>query len=74
MLLSETQDPAQRLPLYLRLADAQQHKLVSYGAALDVVLDAVRKYPSRILALGPRRRTGAIGGPPDGPWAKCSAK
>jgi len=48
VLLTETQDPAQRLPLYLRLADAQQHKLVSYGSALDVVLEAVRKYPSEL--------------------------
>ena len=48
VLLTETQDPAQRLPLYLRLADAQQHKLVSYGAALDVVLEAVRKYPGEL--------------------------
>jgi len=49
VLLTETQDPAQRLPLYLRLADAQQHKLVSYGSALDVVLEAARKYPSELL-------------------------
>jgi len=48
VLLAETQDPALRLPLYLRLADAQQHKLVSYGSALDVVLEAVRKYPSEL--------------------------
>jgi len=48
VLLTETQDPALRLPLYLRLADAQQHKLVSYGSALDVVLEAVRKYPSEL--------------------------
>jgi len=48
VLLTETQDPALRLPLYLRLADAQQHKLVSYGAALDTVLDAVRRYPSEL--------------------------
>jgi len=48
VLLTETKDPAQRLPLYLRLADAQQHKLVSYGAALDVVLEAVRKYPGEL--------------------------
>jgi golgin subfamily B member 1 len=48
VLLSETTDPAQRLPLYLRLADAQQHKLSSHGSALDVVLEAVRKYPSEL--------------------------
>src|SRR6478735_9225053 len=48
VLLTETKDPAQRLPLYLRLADAQQNKLVSYGAALDTVLDAVRRYPSEL--------------------------
>jgi len=53
VLLTETQDPAQRLPLYLRLADAQQHKLSSYGSALDVLLEAVRKYPSE-LALWDR--------------------
>ncbi|MEI9949489.1 MAG: tetratricopeptide repeat protein [Pseudomonadota bacterium] len=49
VLLTETKDPAQRLPLYLRLADAQQHKLSSHGSALDVVLEAVRKYPSELL-------------------------
>jgi len=48
VLLAETADPASRLPLYLRLADAQQHKLSSYGSALDVVLEAVRKYPSEL--------------------------
>jgi len=48
VLLAETQDPAQRLPLYLRLADAQQHKLSSHGSALDVVLEAVRRYPSEL--------------------------
>ncbi|HKO52522.1 MAG TPA: tetratricopeptide repeat protein [Polyangiaceae bacterium] len=48
VLLTETQDASARLPLYLRLADAQQHKLVSYGSALDVVLEAVRKYPSEL--------------------------
>ena len=48
VLLSETKDPALRLPLYLRLADAQQKKLSSYGSALDVVLEAVRQYPSEL--------------------------
>jgi len=48
VLLTETTDPAQRLPLYLRLADAQQHKLSSHGSALDVVLEAVRKYPNEL--------------------------
>lgn len=48
VLLAETKDKAERLPLYLRLADAQQHKLSSYGSALDVVLEAVRQYPSEL--------------------------
>jgi tetratricopeptide (TPR) repeat protein len=48
VLLSETKDPALRLPLFLRLADAQQKKLSSYGSALDVVLEAVRLYPSEL--------------------------
>ncbi|HWZ92099.1 MAG TPA: hypothetical protein VNW92_24720, partial [Polyangiaceae bacterium] len=48
VLLGETKDPAQRLPLYVRLADAHQHKLHSHGAALDVVLEAVRQYPSEL--------------------------
>jgi golgin subfamily B member 1 len=53
VLLSETKDRAQRLPLYVRLADAHQNKLSSHGAALDVVLEAVRQYPSE-LALWDR--------------------
>jgi golgin subfamily B member 1 len=48
VLLSETKDPELRLPLYLRLADAQQKKLSSYGSALDVLLEAVRHYPSEL--------------------------
>ena len=48
VLLGETKDPALRLPLYLRLADAQQNKLSSFGSALDVVLEAVRQYPSEL--------------------------
>jgi tetratricopeptide (TPR) repeat protein len=48
VLLAETKDPALRLPLYLRLADAQQHKLSSFGSALDVVLEAVRQYPNEL--------------------------
>ncbi len=48
VLLAETKDPALRLALYVRLADAQQHKLSSYGNALDVVLEAVRLYPSEL--------------------------
>ena len=48
VLLGETSDSAERLPLYLRLANTQQHKLNSFGAALDVVLEAVRRYPSEL--------------------------
>ncbi|MEP7050833.1 MAG: tetratricopeptide repeat protein [Pseudomonadota bacterium] len=48
VLLAETNDPALRLPLYLRLADAQQHKMSSFGSALDVVLEAARRYPSEL--------------------------
>ena len=48
VLLAETKDKDERLPLYLRLADAQQHKLSSYGSALDVVLEAVRRYPNEL--------------------------
>ncbi|HEY3668616.1 MAG TPA: tetratricopeptide repeat protein [Polyangiaceae bacterium] len=48
VLLAETRDPAARLPLYLRLADAQQNKLSSFGSALDVVLEAVRQYPAEL--------------------------
>lgn len=48
VLLTETTDPALRLPLYMRLADAQQNKMSSYGSALDVVINAVRQYPSEL--------------------------
>jgi len=49
VLLAEDQGfPALRLPLYLRLADAQQHKLSSFGSALDVVLEAARQYPGEL--------------------------
>ena len=48
VLLAETRDPALRLPLYMRLADAQQQKLSSFGSALDVVLEAARQYPGEL--------------------------
>ncbi|HEX7451534.1 MAG TPA: hypothetical protein VF294_04585, partial [Polyangiaceae bacterium] len=48
VLLAETKDAGLRLPLYLRLADTQQHKLSSFGSALDVVLEAARQYPGEL--------------------------
>lgn len=47
-LLEATRDPAERQLLEFRLAHVYEHKLGSYGAALDVILGAVREAPQEM--------------------------
>jgi len=46
VMLAGSTDPAERRILIQRLADAHELKLQSYGSALDVLLRAVREFPS----------------------------
>ncbi|MDQ2645474.1 MAG: hypothetical protein M3020_16775, partial [Myxococcota bacterium] len=46
VMLAGSSDPAERRILIQRLADAHETKLSSYGSALDVLLRAVREFPS----------------------------
>ena len=66
VLLEQVQDPAERLALYGRLADVNEHKLGAFGSALDVMLAAVREFPSN-LALWERADalSGSAGRPTD---------
>ena len=48
VMLSDAKDPAHRRILIQRLADAHETKLTSYGSALDVLLRAVREFPSDV--------------------------
>jgi tetratricopeptide (TPR) repeat protein len=48
VLLEQVQDPAERLSLYQRLADVNEHKLGAHGSALDVTLTAVREFPAEL--------------------------
>jgi tetratricopeptide (TPR) repeat protein len=45
-LLGTATPPLERRALYLKLADVQEQKLSSFNAALDVMLRAVREFPS----------------------------
>ncbi|HVW24349.1 MAG TPA: tetratricopeptide repeat protein [Polyangiaceae bacterium] len=45
-LLATAKPALERRALYLKLADVQEQKLASFNAALDVVLRAVREFPS----------------------------
>jgi golgin subfamily B member 1 len=49
VMLDATTDPAERLELFIKLADVQQHKLGSSGLALDVMLRAVAESPTELL-------------------------
>lgn len=66
VLLEQVKEPAERLSLYGRLADVNEHKLSAHGSALDVVLAAVREFP-RDLGLWERADAlaGASGRPTD---------
>ena len=48
VMLTDAKDPAHRRILIQRLTDAHETKLASYGSALDVLLRAVREFPSDI--------------------------
>lgn len=48
VILGDTQDKAERLALFERLADVHEKKLASYGSALDAMLSAVREYPREL--------------------------
>jgi tetratricopeptide (TPR) repeat protein len=66
VMLEQTKDPAERLSLHGRLADVNEHKLGAHGSALDVMLAAVREFPSE-LSLWDRADAlaGAAGRPTD---------
>lgn len=66
VLLEQVKEPAERLALYGRLADVNEQKLGAYGSALDVILQAVREFPSE-LSLWDRADSlsGAAGRPTD---------
>ncbi|HEX2871348.1 MAG TPA: tetratricopeptide repeat protein [Polyangiaceae bacterium] len=66
VMLEQTKDPAERLALHGRLADVNEHKLGAHGSALDVMLAAVREFPSE-LSLWERADSlaGASGRPTD---------
>ncbi|HXK16501.1 MAG TPA: hypothetical protein VNG33_01755, partial [Polyangiaceae bacterium] len=66
VMLEQVKAPAERLALYGRLADVNEHKLGAHGSALDVMLAAVREFPSE-LALWDRADalSGAAGRPTD---------
>jgi tetratricopeptide (TPR) repeat protein len=48
VMLEQTKDPTERLALYGRLADVNEQKLSAHGSALDVMLAAVREFPSEL--------------------------
>ena len=66
VMLEQTKDPTERLALYGRLADVNEHKLGAHGSALDVMLAAVREFPSE-LSLWERADalSGSAGRPTD---------
>ncbi|MCE7890335.1 MAG: hypothetical protein DYH12_11650 [Sorangiineae bacterium PRO1] len=48
VMLSQTRDEAERLDIYSRLADVHDQKLGAHGNALDVMLAAVREFPTEL--------------------------
>ncbi|HEY3235290.1 MAG TPA: tetratricopeptide repeat protein, partial [Polyangiaceae bacterium] len=48
VILQQTTDDVERLALYTRLADVHEQKLSAHGKALDVVLEALHRYPREI--------------------------
>lgn len=48
VMLKQTEDDAERLELYQRLATVLEEKLGSHGTALDVMLEAVVRFPSEL--------------------------
>ncbi len=46
VLLEETKDPSERLAIFTRLCDVYEEKLKSHGSALDVLLKALREFPT----------------------------
>ncbi|HYJ10221.1 MAG TPA: hypothetical protein VEX18_14460, partial [Polyangiaceae bacterium] len=48
VLLEQVKEPSERLSLFGRLADVNEHKLGAHGSALDVMLAAVREFPSEL--------------------------
>ncbi|HYQ14626.1 MAG TPA: hypothetical protein VEQ58_02680, partial [Polyangiaceae bacterium] len=66
VLLEQVKDPTERRALYGRLADVNEQKLGAFGSALDVMLAAVREFPSD-LPLWDRAESlsGSAGRPTD---------
>lgn len=48
VMIGSASEPSEKLALYNRLADVHEEKLTAYGSAFDVVLRAVRDYPTEL--------------------------
>lgn len=48
VMLSQTREPDKRLEIYTNLADVHDQKLGAHGNALDVMLAAVREFPTEL--------------------------
>lgn len=48
IVLSETQDPSERLELFKRLSESHEQKLASQGSALEAIMTAVREFPAEL--------------------------
>lgn len=66
VMLGQTRDPSERLDIYTRLADVNDQKLGAHGNALDVMLAAVREFPTELGAWDRAEAlAGAAGRPTD---------
>lgn len=66
VMLGQTRDPAERLDIFTRLADVNDEKLGAHGNALDVMLAAVREFPTELSAWDRAEvLAGAAGRPTD---------
>lgn len=48
VMIASASEPSEKLALYNRLADVHEEKLSAYGSAFDVILRAVRDYPTEL--------------------------
>ena len=64
VMLAQAQDPAERLDIYSRLAQVHDEKLGAHGNALDVMLAAVREFPTELEAWDRAEALAAAAGRP----------
>ena len=69
VMIADATDDAERLELYQRLATVLEDKLGAYSSALDVMLQAVVRYPSELVLWDRAEALSAASGRP----ASCSA-